>query len=76
MDLENERPMYLAPGSVAAGVTPRGTVLVRLGPLPEAWGFDSQIVAALELSPTECRAIAQLLTTKAREAEGGSSQTS
>ena len=75
-DRENERPMFIAPDQIAVGITPNRQVLVRLGKPHPSLGFDPEIVLAVELSPDEARSIASLLTRKAREAEGGSSQTS
>ena len=73
-DRENERPMFIAPDAIEIGITPNGQVSVRLGKPHPSLGFSSEIVLALELSPTESRSIGEALIQKAREAEGGRSQ--
>lgn len=73
-DRSQERPLFIAPQNLEFGLTPRRTVLVRLGPMPKEWGFDQNLILALDLSPSESRAIAQALTLKADEAEGGQSR--
>ena len=55
--------------------------LLQVATLVSAWvsriqslGFTADIVLAMELSPSEARGFAEMLTRKAREAEAGSSQ--
>lgn len=71
-DRSQERPLFIAPEEVEASVSPNGQVWLRIGPPHASLGFDPNMVFALELSPKEARSIAELLTRKAREAEGGS----
>lgn len=69
-----ERPLFVAPSDIEVGVTPSGSLSVRLGPPHPSLGFAPGIVLAIELSPSEARSIAALLTRKADEAEAGLSR--
>lgn len=74
-DRSREKPLFLAPDVIGAVVSVPGMVWLRLGKPHPSLGFAKDISFAVELAPTEARALAQQLAEKADEAEGGSSAT-
>ena len=74
VDRSQERRLFIAPDAISVSITPGRNIGVRLGKPHPSLGFTADIVLAMELSPSEARGFAEMLTRKAREAEAGSSQ--
>jgi hypothetical protein len=60
--------------ALGIGVAEDGTVVVRLGGLEKEAGLTPGLGVMLGFSPDQAREFAQRLNSKAREAEGGSSE--
>ena len=72
--MPDEQIFFIQTSDIAAGITPGGNVSLRFGKPHPSLGFDPTIVFAAELTPTEARAIADLLVRKARESEASQTQ--
>lgn len=69
--MAEERLLFLPFEGLSLVITPHHTVGIRLDYSREETGLVPGLTLAIELTPTECRQVAEALLRKAGEAEAG-----